>query len=177
MSSGHHQRLDPRSRRPVACHLSPGPSWTRSLLFSSRVGLAGRWCVWAPDPWGPIPWGGTKPGPEARRRGQELACVQSSFGGEDGQTGRAGPTQSLIPTKAIMPAAGEDSAIHTWSPAMSVFSSSSRRHHPWGSQGRGQRLRKESPLEGMAVAAWALQSPLNVGPPTQPSGSWAGHAF
>lgn len=30
------RRLDPRSRRPVACHLSPlspGPSWTRELVY------------------------------------------------------------------------------------------------------------------------------------------------
>lgn len=42
--------------------------------------------------------------------------MQSSWGGEDGQTGRAGPTQSVIPAKAIVPATGEDMAVRPGPP-------------------------------------------------------------
>lgn len=48
---------------------------------------------------------------------------------------------------------------------MSMFISSSLRHHPWGSQSMSQRIRQESPHKGMAVASWALQAPLNMSPP------------
>lgn len=113
------QRPSPevKSQKQEACRLSsvtlsPGTSWTRKLLFSVMVGLAGRQYVWDPDPWGPIPWGGMKPGPEARRQGQELACMQSSRGGEESQTGGAGLTQSLILMKAIIPATNEDGSAH-----------------------------------------------------------------
>lgn len=68
MSNGHHQRSDPRSRRPVTYHVSfcYQAQLDKKTLVFHYVGLGS---VKVEKGEGVGPWGGLEPGPGARMEG------------------------------------------------------------------------------------------------------------